>query len=896
MQVFKPMQLGLSTRPMEHRKRFGLCVSALLHFPFTEAAQASPTLWTDMSLWNFLATDMPEGPLLDEGVAKLTPEFLVHGHAYAPREADGSPGRRCAVRVRLAGVEKTLAVSGDRAWVDGQATEPAPFERMPLSWDRAYGGADFPNNPLGRGRAPQPQADGRLLRLAPNVEYIRQRQSRPDEAVPPAGLGRIDPMWPQRARFRGTYDENYLKDHSPGFAPDLDWKFFNLAPEDQWLPAPLAGDEPFDLHHLHPGRPHIQGRLPGFVARVFAQYRPESPGAEPKLREVPLRLSTVWFFPHAERGALIFQGLAEVQEDDGSDIIGLMGAVERLGERRDDEHYRQAWERRTDPKDGGLHALRESDLLPDGLVPLDPEFEASKASLAVQGLQGEAQRRRAELIVEDARAQAVAAGKDPDAMGLRMPEAEAPPTLENLADYAQAKRLEAAKDHREALEAAARQILAAEEELQRQGMAPPPPHRGPPVLRGAQQFGELRQQMTGGQPPTPEQARELAELQRKFVELERAQRFEYQQSAHMQPPAPRMPPEQAVSLRAELARAHQRAQEPANQGHPNPMLLLDLTGADLSGLDLRGAQLPGAWLESADLRGANLSGANLDGAVLAHADLRGAILIGCSLRAANLGRAQLEGAVFDRSNLSRAIFMHTRVDQVQMRGVQLGGVNLLESEWGQVDATDAHAVDVNFTKLDLSRCTWDGAQLAGANFLECTLKGASFVRADLSSANFVTCQAQGLRAPGARLRGATFVERTDISGCDLRSADCAQTNFGGMALRGARLEQAQLTGANLRLADLTDADLTHAVAIGALLARARMVRVKARGANFMNAVLQNADLRSADLGASNLHAADLSRVRLDTATSIDGALITRTRIHPRLTPEQQAAHAQADPA
>jgi len=881
MQVFKPMLLGLSTRPIEHRRRFGLCVSALLHFPITEAALAQPTLWTEMSLWDFLAADMPEGPLLDEGVAKLTPEFLVHGRAYPPPQPGGAPAVHCAVRVRLAGVEKTLAVSGDRAWADGRVTDPQPFESMPLGWDRAYGGPDFAANPLGRGRGGAP-------RRLPNVEYIDRRQIRPDEAVPPAGLGRIDPAWPQRARHRGTYDADYLKTHAPGFAPDLDWKYFNLASEDQWLPAPLKGDEPFELHHLHPTRPRIAGRLPGFAARVFAQYRPARAGAEAALREVPLRLTTVWFFPHAERGALVFQGLAEVDEDDGSDITGLMGAVERLGEARDDAHYRSAWERRLDPKQGGLNALRESDLLPDGLVSADPAFDASKASLATLGLQGEAQRRRAELMVEEARAQAVAAGKDPDALGIRMPPEEAPPTLENLAGYVEEKNAEAERQQRQAIEQAARQIREAEEEAERMGVDPAAAvHRGPPVFQGGRQLAELRQQMTGGAAPTPAQAAQLQALEHQLVAVERAQRLDYLLSAHMQPPAHRLPAPQAAALRQEIARAHQG-------GRPIPPQL-DLTGADLSGLDLRGADLRGAWLESANLAGANLSGAMLEGAVLAHADLSGALLIGCKMRGANLGRAQLGGAVFDGADLGGAIFMHTVIDGVQMRGTQLGGANLLESRWGQVDCSGAHAQALNFVKLDLSRTDWSGAHLAGANFIECTLAGASFVQADLASANLVTCAAQGLKAAGARLAGATFVERTDIAGCDLRGADCTGTNFGGLALRGAQLQQAVLSGANLRLADLTDADLTQAVAIGALMVRARLVRVRGRGCNLMNAVLQNADLRSAHFDGGNLHGADLSRVRLDGSTSIDGALITRTRIHPRLTPEQQAAFALADP-
>ena len=888
MQVFKPMLLGLSTRAIEHRRRFGLCVTALLHFPFTEATQAQPTLWTDVSLWNFLGTDMPDGPLLDEGVAKRTPEFLVHGHAFPPPSPDGTLAQRCAVRVRLGAVEKTLAVSGDRAWVDGRATAPQAFERMPLSWARAYGGEGFAPNPLGTGHADRLHG-GRPLRRLPNVEYLDQPQTAPDRPVAPAGFGRIDPSWPQRAQHRGTYDASYLEAHSPGFAPDLNWNYFNLAPADQWMPAPLRGDEPFELHHLHPRRTQIHGRLPGFVARVFAQYRPARAGEEAPLREIALNLSTVWFFPHAERGALLFQGMAEVEEDDGSDITGLMGAVERLGERRDDAHYRSAWERRVDPKQGGLNALREADLLPDGLHSADPDFDASKASLATLGLQGAAQRRRAELVVEDARAQAVEAGMDPDALGLRMPPEEDAPTLENLADYVERKNAELAPLQKEAIESAARQIREAEEEAQRLGLDPQQPlHRGPPVFLGESQMRDMALQKTGGQAPSAAQAAELNALAGQLRQVERMQRLDYLLGAHMQPPAYRMPADAAARLRAEIAQAHARG-----IGLPAG---LDLTGADLSGLDLRGVDLREAWLEGADLRGSNLSGALLERAVLAHADLRGTLLIGCDLRGANLGRAQLDGAVFDRSDMSAAMLMFTVFDGVQMRGVQLAGANLLESRWGRADCSDAQAAAVHFVKLDLSRSDWSGARLAGANFLECRLVGTHFAGADLSSANFVTCAAQGLRAAGARLVGATFVERTDLSGCDLRGAQCQNTNFGELVMTRAQLQQAQLSGANLRLADLTEADLTQAVAVGALMTRTRLVRARARGVNLMNAVLQNADLRSADFTGSNLHGADLSRVRLDGSTSIDGALITRTRIHPRLTPQQQARFAEADPA
>ena len=285
MQVLKPQALGLSTRPIEFRKRFGLSVSAYLHLPFAQAGRG--TLWAEQSMWSFLAKEMAQ-PLIDEGVAKLTPEFLVHGKAFPPPDRPNG----CAVRARFGAQEKTLLVLGDRYWDGTRPSVAPPFEEMALDWSRAYGGPDYPLNPGGRGRQKQ---DG-ITRL-PNIELPHDRLLRPDQTIAPAGFGALDVMHPQRVQYRGTYDADYLKQHAPGFAPDTDWRYFNLAPPDQWMGTALAGDEAFSFENMHPTKPLVEGRLPGMRARVFVGYRIE--GAEPKIREVPLRLTTVWFFPHA---------------------------------------------------------------------------------------------------------------------------------------------------------------------------------------------------------------------------------------------------------------------------------------------------------------------------------------------------------------------------------------------------------------------------------------------------------------------------------------------------------------------------------------------------------------------------------------------------------------------
>ena len=120
MHIIKPQSLGILFRPMEYRKRFGVCVSGYLYVPLEHKEQ--PSLWREQSMWKFLSAEM-KVPLIDEGIAKLTSEFLVHGYAYP----DGKGLNAVAARARLGATEKTLLAFGDRYWDGSSPTRPAPF-------------------------------------------------------------------------------------------------------------------------------------------------------------------------------------------------------------------------------------------------------------------------------------------------------------------------------------------------------------------------------------------------------------------------------------------------------------------------------------------------------------------------------------------------------------------------------------------------------------------------------------------------------------------------------------------------------------------------------------------------------------------------------------------------
>ena len=865
MQITKPQALGLSTRPVEYRKRFGLCISATLHLPFAQGERGS--LWGEQSMWNFLAQDMAV-PLIDEGVAKLTPEFLVHGRACPPPDQPTA----CAVRARVGTLEKSLLVFGDRYWDGEHATPPQPFEQMPLDWAHAYGGPDFAANPAGKGRAVE---EG--VRWLPNIELPGDRLLHPSQSVQPAGFGALDIMHPQRKQYVGTYDADYLKLHSPGFAPDLDWRYFNLALPDQWFEQPLRGDESFAFDHMHPTQPHIEGQLPGLRARVFAGYK-TSPGQEPVLREVPLKLTTLWFFPHAERVIALFQGMAEVETDDGSDVASLLGAVERLGETKPDEHYVDVLAKRADPRMGVVHALNDTDLLPEGVDTTDPSMEEAQEAFAMDGLQAKAQRQRAEINVMLAREQALAQGQDPDALGICLPPPEEVPKQgPELVAYMEKQMKAAEQQQWAALEDMVNQVnkaltYAEENQIDLAELA----HRGPPRFSAEAKLDELR----AGFGAQGVEINEAA-LYPKLIQQEGVERMTYLQSAHMQAPAHPMPADKAAALRAEFSRAKEVGL--------NLFAGMDLTGADLSNLDLRGANFAGAWLESANLSHSNLSGANFSYAVLAHADLRNTIAIGTDFSGANLGRTQLAGAVFDEAKLTGTVLAYCDFTQTQFLRAHLAGAGLLDTQWGPADWSGAQMPGQLFYKLDLKGLVLAEADLSSSNFVECDLSGCDLRGAVLRGATFITCKLDGAQLAGVQADGVIFVQGCTLTQADLSGASFCSANFGAADMQGARLMRTRLDGANLTEAQLPDSDLSLASAKGALLRKTQLRKARLNGCNLHDAILQHADLRGADLRRSNLFGADLSRVRLDGDVLLDEALLKRARTWPRLTPEQQAA-------
>jgi hypothetical protein len=244
----------------------------------------------------------------DIALYKPAVDVLVNGHAYAP------PGRLATsvpVGMVVGDVRKELLVSGDRNWrkgtFGGGASSPEPFERMPIVYERAFGGIDMrsddphkhaaePRNLSGLGFRGVPSYDPDIRTELPNIEYPKSRQSTRSDTPRPAGFGVVARGWQPRLAWAGTYDDAWLAQQWPLLPVDFDARHYQAAPPDQQSTS-LRGGEPVTLHNLTP-EGLWQFNLPRLDVPVRLLFND-------RMEELSLRMDTVLIEPDLKQLTLI---------------------------------------------------------------------------------------------------------------------------------------------------------------------------------------------------------------------------------------------------------------------------------------------------------------------------------------------------------------------------------------------------------------------------------------------------------------------------------------------------------------------------------------------------------------------------------------------------------------
>jgi uncharacterized protein YjbI with pentapeptide repeats len=859
VKVVKPLRVALLTRCFQYDRRDYLSVATLTLHDWSGA------MTSEVDLWKQLPPLLGELGSPDAVMPKAVGEFLVTGHAHSTEATT-----RLSVGVQLGDVRKRIAVVGDRHLVGGRPTEPRPFTKMPLTWERAYGGPSDVANPAGRGIEPV-EVEGRAVVQLPNLVWPSSEAKRG-----PASFAPIDFTWPHRQRKVGTYDKAWLREKYPGIALDVDWSLYNLAADDQQRAGFWGPDDPFVLDNLHPTRPRIEGRLPGGVHRCFVR---RGGGLE----EVPLRLTTVWFFPDIDRYLLISHGTHHVDTDDASDVTHIVVGMDDADAPRDRSAYDEELSRRLDPNGAALAALDDSNLLPaaprfHGLA--DAAMAEMEALQHREGFAATYAEQRRERLQADAEARMRAAGLAP------APAPEAPPSPDPDDPVGSLEAMQAYLDEHPPPppEAARAKLLQSfvdrgmgEEEAEAalvEAMSGPPAFRARDVLQGLRT--KLRNARKSGVVLTELEAMAKdPEFVQQLEDAEAHQRRGYLAHAHFQEP---VPPRDAEAI------ARRAAAVDAELAAGRDFRRWDLTGADLSGRDLSGADFTEAWMESCVLDRCVLDRAVFSRAVLARASLVDARGVGTRFDGANLGACSAQRLEVVDGSFVDAVVMRADLRDAVLRGSSLTSVVWSEAQVIGIDLSGADLQSSTFLDVDVSGARFVRAVLGKLPLIRCTLEDVDFSGADLRGTSFIQCEGNDLCFDDARLDGALVAMTEQWAGVRACRASMVGCNLRALALPGADFREADLSGANLGDTVLVGGRLERVKAHGAQFVGADLRGADLQWMDLMEGSLQKADLRGADVRHANLYGADLALVRTDDATLQSGTNFDQARTVPMYRP------------
>ncbi|MFA6412691.1 MAG: DUF2169 domain-containing protein [Syntrophales bacterium] len=843
MKIIKPDNLSLLFKSFFWAGECRLSIGSCACFTMDEAAPNR--LLDEQDMWPVIEAALEKDELFDFGVPKVRGEYLVYGSAFAPK-----PVQAIEVSVHVGGMTKTLAVFGNHYWDLMDAEDPEPFTRMPVHYANAFGGSDFPENPLGKGNLPDATGETPI----PNVQDPRQLVGSPDEQVQPAGFSAYPMIWPQRLRHMGMVDDEWLLDDWPHFPRDTNWELFNAAPEDQRLPGFFAGDEKIEIGNMHPRKPLLKSSLPALRARVFVH---QKEGDKKIFKEVPCQAETLWLFPDREVGILLYRGAVAVADEEYEDILHLYCQCESMHKPpKSIEEYGRMFQEELSPTEAPPDAAAAPlpEPAPEAAPAKAPDIHPKLAALLKETRNFET--KTAAMLKK--------AGLDPDNVVKQFlpgEERAAAGSLDELGT-AMAAMEKQTTDFMKKFGITATDV---EKIMIPKPEAPLP--SADEIIAGLRKAGIHKPEIEAQFKETEKLVQEsLAALEN--LEKQAATKVEKSALVPSLAPAPEpQPPPAGLALTVDEVMLRYGRGEP-------------LGGLDFSGLDFTGRKMPGA----------DFTASVLAGTIFANGWLSKAIFKDAILKDANFSAADLTHANFEKADASGGRFAKARLQGAQLSGADFTGADFTDADLSGASAAAAIFEAAVMEGTRAQKISAPKALFAQANLTDADLTGAELVDGDFTGAKLTHCSFNGANAAGLCLEGAkgehtmfglalltssradadTFLTDARFYSADLTDA----------CWEGARLPRAQLIEATLDRADFSKCELTGAIMVLAKAKETKFMKADLTDANLtavnlFKGSLRNAVLTHTDLKLSNLYGVDFYQAKMKR-TNLDGANIERT--------------------
>lgn len=761
------MVSGLSPRIPPHIE--GLTASFFIKATFQLHPDKDPTPWPKgperCSGDKMIDGDKNKGLGYISDFAPYKPyaDFAAIGTGYPPSEATG----HFIVRMQVGDHAREIGVIGERQWQHSFAAEgpgkPSQVKATQLSWNNAWGGKDYPMNPLGIGR------EGLMMHTLVDPLHLVRSTS---EVVPPAVFAPYPKTCPQRRAKLGTYGGDYATTGWPWFAQDFDYSYYNATDERQWIKGYLRGDEDLFFKNMHPKHPEYRTCLPKIRARCFltqtvnwcVELKPEE--AKREFRELQMDLDTLWVDMNQEKLILVWRGRAPTRSLKLRDFGNILILTEPLGQKSEPlAHYQTL--------------LAEASRIKKPEIPSGPSPDPLRINAKIQAASAIALKRRA--------------------ANRKLSAANVTGVFEKT-DPQEAQHLAAELKNVPSPDAA---FIAAMPKSHEQAVN---------LLKTAQGKSEVLSKLDAAAfltaPQLPDIEGERGEILRKMEE----------QKAIIKSKLP------AMRKRADFMKGQEIDLEKIRK---DGLEKVDMRGADFSGLDLRGVNfrrsvlskanfskcnLSGADFTGANMRGADLSGADLSGAILDRADLCMAILSGViwngvSLTNANLSKSALAGSDFTNAKGNRADFSHSDLTGASFVGADLPGASFHKALLEKADFSKAKLIYADFRGSKSAGIRMDDADLTkfragikadftGGSFLRVIAPKSVWASSNLDKANFLQSTMTRSRLTEAIIRDANF-DRCDLTEANFEDSILHRTALSNANLLRARFSRADLTHANL---------------------------------------------------------------------------------------------------